>query len=73
MLHVIFTDSRESGMRVRQLDVLNCDIGANESSASTSGHMRVFLETYGCQMNVADSELITGILSRAGFQMVSGP
>ena len=60
-------------MRVRQLDVLNCDIGANESSASTSGHMRVFLETYGCQMNVADSELITGILSRAGFQMVSGP
>ncbi len=28
---------------------------------------RVYLETYGCQMNVADSQLIGSILSRAGF------
>ena len=26
---------------------------------------RVFLETYGCQMNVADSETMAGVLERA--------
>ena len=27
-----------------------------------------FIETYGCQMNVSDSELISGILSKNGFE-----
>jgi len=31
---------------------------------------RVFLETYGCQMNVADSELMAGVLQRAGLELV---
>lgn len=30
--------------------------------------MKFYIETYGCQMNVADSELITSILSQAGHQ-----
>ena len=30
----------------------------------------VFLETYGCQMNVADSELMAGVLERAGMTLV---
>ena len=34
---------------------------------------RVFLETYGCQMNVADSELMAGVLERAGMQLVDSP
>jgi tRNA-2-methylthio-N6-dimethylallyladenosine synthase len=29
---------------------------------------RIYLETYGCQMNVADSELMLGQLSRAGYE-----
>lgn len=33
----------------------------------------VFLETYGCQMNVADSELMAGVLERAGFELVARP
>jgi tRNA-2-methylthio-N6-dimethylallyladenosine synthase len=32
---------------------------------------RVFLETYGCQMNLADSELMAGVLERAGFRMAA--
>jgi len=34
---------------------------------------RVYLETYGCQMNIADSELIGGILRRAGYARTTGP
>jgi len=29
-----------------------------------------YIETYGCQMNVSDSELMAGILTRAGYKMI---
>ena len=31
---------------------------------------RVYIETYGCQMNVSDSELMSGILTQGGYEMV---
>ena len=34
---------------------------------------RVFLETYGCQMNVADSEVMAGVIERAGMILVESP
>src|SRR5499426_2516709 len=34
---------------------------------------RVFLETYGCQMNVADSETMAGVLERAGMSLTERP
>jgi tRNA-2-methylthio-N6-dimethylallyladenosine synthase len=34
------------------------------------GWMKVYIETYGCQMNVADSELIAGVLAEQGFEQV---
>ena len=34
---------------------------------------RVYMETYGCQMNVADSELMLGQLHRAGYERVGEP
>ena len=30
-----------------------------------------YIETYGCQMNISDSELMAGILSNIGYQMVN--
>ena len=33
----------------------------------------VYLETYGCQMNVADTELVSSILTDAGYRMVDRP
>ncbi|HEX7336994.1 MAG TPA: tRNA (N6-isopentenyl adenosine(37)-C2)-methylthiotransferase MiaB [Gemmatimonadales bacterium] len=34
---------------------------------------RVYIETYGCQMNVADSELMFGVLGREGYVRADGP
>ncbi|MGH7532924.1 MAG: tRNA (N6-isopentenyl adenosine(37)-C2)-methylthiotransferase MiaB, partial [Gemmatimonadales bacterium] len=34
---------------------------------------RLYIETYGCQMNVADSELMVGVLGRAGYERVDSP
>ncbi|MGH7608301.1 MAG: radical SAM protein, partial [Gemmatimonadales bacterium] len=34
---------------------------------------RVYIETYGCQMNVSDSELMFGVLSRAGYVRTEDP
>ncbi len=33
----------------------------------------VFIETYGCQMNVSDSELMLGKLAAEGYESVDGP
>ncbi|MGH7751219.1 MAG: tRNA (N6-isopentenyl adenosine(37)-C2)-methylthiotransferase MiaB [Gemmatimonadales bacterium] len=34
---------------------------------------RIYLETYGCQMNVADSELMLGLLGREGYVRTDDP
>ena len=34
---------------------------------------RVYVETYGCQMNVADSDLILGLLGREGYVRADVP
>jgi tRNA-2-methylthio-N6-dimethylallyladenosine synthase len=34
---------------------------------------RVYIETYGCQMNVADSELMFGVLGREGYERADDP
>lgn len=43
------------------------------TAANTAAAPRVYLETYGCQMNVADSELIGGILRGAGYLHTDSP
>jgi len=34
---------------------------------------KVYIETYGCQMNVSDSELMLGKLAASGYEAVDGP
>ncbi len=34
---------------------------------------RVYIETYGCQMNVADTELMLGVLGRDGYEAADDP
>ena len=42
--------------------------GADLKSATT-GTKKLFIETYGCQMNVADSEVIASIMQLAGYEV----
>ena len=45
----------------------------DESAQHDASPPRVFIETYGCQMNVADSELVGGVLRRAGYAAAARP
>ena len=45
----------------------------DETAQGQASPPRVFIETYGCQMNVADSELVGGVLRRAGYAAAAGP
>lgn len=44
------------------------ETGADFKSAPEGGQ-KLFIETYGCQMNVADSEVVAAILGTVGFEM----
>ena len=34
---------------------------------------RAYVETYGCQMNISDGELMEGLLEDGGYEIVSSP
>jgi len=43
------------------------------NSTRSNAQPQVYLETYGCQMNIADSETVTAVLRRAGYVTVARP
>ena len=45
------------------------NLEADFKSATESGNKQLFIETYGCQMNVADSELVASIMKMAGYEV----
>ncbi|MCH1571982.1 MAG: hypothetical protein L7S64_11615, partial [Longimicrobiales bacterium] len=40
---------------------------------TTTPLKRAYVETYGCQMNISDGELMEGILERSGYHIVGSP
>ncbi|HUN60234.1 MAG TPA: tRNA (N6-isopentenyl adenosine(37)-C2)-methylthiotransferase MiaB [Candidatus Binataceae bacterium] len=44
-----------------------------EMAPSGEAGTRVYLETYGCQMNIADSQLVNAVLRRAGYGSADKP
>lgn len=43
--------------------------GADLKSAAENVERKLFIETYGCQMNVADSEVVASVMQMAGYEM----
>jgi tRNA-2-methylthio-N6-dimethylallyladenosine synthase len=40
---------------------------------SLAGGPKLYIETYGCQMNVNDSEIVAALMQKNGFSMTDGP
>lgn len=61
---------------IADLDILGVDeldrarIVGDRSSGDAA---QVYIETYGCQMNVSDSEIVASLLEQAGFGLTSDP
>lgn len=51
----------------------NRRVNSAEEMTGAGSERRVFIETYGCQMNVSDSELIAGVLAARGYTPVPSP
>ena len=41
----------------------------NEISANSLNDKKLYIETYGCQINVADSEVVASIMQMDGFEL----
>ncbi len=53
---------------ILDLDILTDAIDAPKTVAAESdGARQVYIETYGCQMNVADSEVVASVLRETGY------
>ncbi|NBB99449.1 MAG: tRNA (N6-isopentenyl adenosine(37)-C2)-methylthiotransferase MiaB [Bacteroidetes bacterium] len=53
---------------IEDIDILDEDLDAPKmTAAEAEGTRQVYLETYGCQMNVSDSEIVASVLRKNGF------
>jgi tRNA-2-methylthio-N6-dimethylallyladenosine synthase len=61
-------------VQVRRSARATSDEGASPPTAVPAGAGRLaYVETYGCQMNVADTELVLGLLQRGGYGRTDDP
>jgi len=52
------------------MDNLITDLDFLEKPAGSSGHRgKLYIESYGCQMNFSDSEIVASVLKKEGFEM----
>ena len=58
---------------IPNLDILENLDEARTLSEETHGRRKVYIETYGCQMNVSDSEIVASVLREGGFGLTRDP
>ncbi|MDX1548049.1 MAG: tRNA (N6-isopentenyl adenosine(37)-C2)-methylthiotransferase MiaB, partial [Rhodothermales bacterium] len=58
---------------IDDLDILTDDLDAPRVAAEAPGARAVYLETYGCQMNVSDSEIVAAVLREHGYGLTGDP
>ena len=56
-------------MSGQPLPLLQDDYRVATARQATGEGRSVYIETYGCQMNVADTEVVASILHRAGYRI----
>lgn len=62
---------------IEDLDLIATGLGEGQSEARvsasthTGGLRKVYIESYGCQMNFSDSEIVASILQKQGFDTTS--
>ncbi|MBT3345117.1 MAG: tRNA (N6-isopentenyl adenosine(37)-C2)-methylthiotransferase MiaB [Gemmatimonadetes bacterium] len=56
--------------RIELLETAEATPQAAASRPAPDHHRSVYIETYGCQMNVADTEVVASILADAGYRIV---
>ncbi len=55
-------------MPILELPILGAEKAVSVPSVNQAvGYQRVYVETYGCQMNVSDSEIVLGVLASEGY------
>lgn len=74
---LVFVPSKYICNKIRISHILNINCfymekkenGADLKSAAEKDEKKLFIETYGCQMNVADSEVVASVMQMAGYEM----
>ncbi len=58
---------------IADLDILEDVDAPKQVAVESEGQRQVYLETYGCQMNVSDSEIVASVLREQGFGLTHDP
>lgn len=65
---------------IKDLDILpsalekeTCEIAETSLDQDTGKKRKLYIESYGCQMNYADSEIVTAVMHANGFDTTSQP
>lgn len=77
-LKVVFLppEFREMENLIEDIDLLdqraeNCEVAQVSKDQNTGKNRKLYIESYGCQMNFSDSEIVASILNEAGFDTTS--
>jgi tRNA-2-methylthio-N6-dimethylallyladenosine synthase len=66
-------DDRSQMKKLQSMSAPATTLPASDAESSTAHGLTVYVETYGCQMNVSDSELMIGKLAASGYTPVNAP
>ena len=58
---------------IPDIDILEDIDAPRQVAVESSGKRNVYLETYGCQMNVSDSEIVASVLREKGYGLTHDP
>ena len=52
---------------------VNTRVLSNEKDSASKAQKQFYIESYGCQMNFSDSEIVASILNQEGYKLTETP